>query len=134
MSCTLPAVSDAAIETGRGDGCAVIDRTVDDVSSPSALPAGTVTFVSTGIDLSAMAGTRHSEATSIAVARLHEIVADATAAWSGALPVQQGDGVVAVFARATDALAAALDVRFALHRESWPGRLADARPHRGAHR
>ncbi len=46
---------------------------------------------------------------SAAIARHDEIVAGAISAWSGARPVEhgEGDGVVAAFWRATDAIAAA---------------------------
>ena len=59
---------------------------------------------------------------SVAVDRLDEIVARTIASWSGAWPVEHGGdvSVVAAFSRATDALAAALDMQLALQREAWP--------------
>ena len=121
VSCTLLAVSDTAIDSVRGEDRDAIDRTVDVVS----LPDGTVTFLLTDIEGSTIAWQRHSEAMSVAVARHDEIVAGVVASWSGVRPVVQGEGdsVVAAFSRATDAVAAALDVQRALQREAWPGGL-----------
>jgi len=82
------------------------------------LPTGTVTFLLTGVDGSTAAGPRHLAA----MARRDEIVFDAIAAWSGARPIEQreGDSVLAAFSRATDAIAAALEMQLALQREPRP--------------
>src|SRR6478735_2397926 len=102
MSCTLRIVSDTEIET---DGCGVRamrgtdEGTVDVVSLPFALPTGTVTFLLTDVEGSTVAWQRHPVSMSAAVARHDEIVGGAIAAWSGARPVEQGEGdsVVAAF-------------------------------------
>ena len=88
------------------------EGTVDVVSLPFALPTGTVTFLLTDVEGSTVAWQRHPLSMSAAVARHDEIVGGAIAAWSGARPVEQGEGdsVVAAFSRATDAIAAALDI------------------------
>ena len=118
-------MSDSEIETpDRGvRGMLVLDDgTVDVVPLPFALPAGTVTFLLTDVEGSTVAWQRHPLSMSAAVARHDEIVGGAIAAWSGARPVEQGEGdsVVAAFSRATDAIAAAFEIQLALQRESWP--------------
>jgi class 3 adenylate cyclase len=125
MSCMLRTVSDTETEPircGARDPSAPDERTVDVVSLPFALPTGTVTFLLTDVEGSTVAWQRHPESMSAAIARHDEIVVEAIAAWSGARPVEQGEGdsVVAAFSRATDAIAAALDVQLALQREAWP--------------
>ncbi|MGH3839404.1 MAG: ATP-binding protein, partial [Pseudonocardiaceae bacterium] len=57
-----------------------------------------------------------------AVARHYELLDEAIARHGGVRPLEQGEGdsVVAAFTRASDALAAALDVQRAFHSEGWP--------------
>src|ERR1700716_456339 len=57
-----------------------------------------------------------------AIARHDELLGAAVVLHGGIRPVEQGEGhsVVAVFARASDALGAALDVQLAFHAELWP--------------
>ena len=80
------------------------------------LPAGTVTFLLTDIESS----TRNSEADRAAmagaVARHYELLDRAVVDHGGLRPVEQGEGdsVVAAFARASDAIAAALAAQRAL--------------------
>src|SRR4051794_20030556 len=95
MSCTLRIVSESEIEpSGRGVcGMSVPDEgTVDVVSLPFALPSGTVTFLLTDVEGSTVAWQRHPGSMSAAVARHDEIVAGVIGAWSGARPVEQGEG------------------------------------------
>ncbi len=86
------------------------------------LPVGTVTFLLTDIEGSTRLWESDPEAMSIAVARHYQLLDAAIALHGGVRPVEQGEGdsVVAVFIRASDALAAALDVQRAFHGEGWP--------------
>src|SRR5437763_8309324 len=86
------------------------------------LPAGTVTFLLSDIEGSTRLWEADSDAMSVAVARSYALLDDAIGRHGGVRPVEQGEGdsVVAAFARASDALAAALDAQAALHAEAWP--------------
>jgi hypothetical protein len=55
----------------------------------------------------------------------YAILAEAVTSHGGVRPVEQGEGdsIVAAFARASDALVAALDAQRALHAQRWPGEL-----------
>jgi class 3 adenylate cyclase len=81
-----------------------------------------VTFLLTDIEGSTRLWEADSEAMSLAVARCYALLEDAIGRHAGVRPVEQGEGdsVVAAFARASDALAAALDAQAALHAEAWP--------------
>ena len=85
------------------------------------LPAGTVSFLLTDIEGS----TRLWEeplAMPQAVARHYELIDEAVNAAAGARPVEQGEGdsAVAAFARASDAVLAAVALQRALRAERWP--------------
>ncbi len=86
------------------------------------LPVGTVTFMLTDIEGSTRLWESVPEAMSAAVARHYELLDAAIALHGGVRPLEQGEGdsVVAAFARASDALAAALDVQRVFHCEGWP--------------
>jgi len=86
------------------------------------LPVGTVTFMLTDIEGSTRLWESDREAMAAAVPRHYELLTDAIARHRGAQPQEQGEGdsVVAAFARASDALAAALDAQRALSSEQWP--------------
>src|SRR5947209_8824114 len=58
----------------------------------------------------------------LAVPSHYLLLSDAVGRHGGVRPVEQGEGdsVVAAFARASDALAAALDAQASLHAEAWP--------------
>jgi class 3 adenylate cyclase len=88
----------------------------------SPLPVGTVTFMLTDVEGSTRLWESAPEAMSAAVARHYELLDEAIALHGGVQPVAQGEGdsVVAAFTRASDAVAAALDVQRAFHREGWP--------------
>lgn len=87
-----------------------------------ALPTGTVTFALTDVEHSTALWERHPAAMRAALARHDHLVEEHVKAHEGVLvrPRGEGDSRFAVFARATDALAAACDLQLALHRESWP--------------
>lgn len=80
------------------------------------LPTGTVTFLLTDVEGSTQRWERDADAMAASMARHDEILAATIAGHGGAQPAEQGEGdsVVAVFARASDALAAALDAQRAL--------------------
>ena len=89
---------------------------------PSALPAGTVTFLLTDIEGSTRAWAAHGAAMAEAVARHYELLDAAITRHGGVRPIEQGEGdsLVAAFARASDAVAAALEAQRALVEEHWP--------------
>ncbi|MCA1842236.1 MAG: LuxR family transcriptional regulator, partial [Actinobacteria bacterium] len=89
---------------------------------PEPLPAGTVTFLLTDIESSTRTWESHAPAMADAVARHYEILDRAISAHGGVRPVEQGEGdsLVAVFPRATDAVAAAAEAQRALSTEPWP--------------
>ena len=88
-----------------------------------ALPTGTVTFLLT--DVSGSTRMWESEPHGPmreAILRHYEILGGAVAAHGGVRPQEQGEGdsVVAVFSRPSDALAAALQAQLMLQAEVWP--------------
>jgi predicted ATPase/class 3 adenylate cyclase len=89
---------------------------------PSVLPAGTVTFLLTDIEGSTRRWEAHGPAMAKATARHYEILDAAVTGHGGVRPVEQGEGdsMVAAFARASDAAAAALEAQQALIEEDWP--------------
>ena len=80
------------------------------------LPAGTVTFLLTDVEGSSRLWEERPAAMGAAIARHYELLDDAIAAHGGVRPVEQGEGdsVVAAFARAGDAVRAAIDAQRAL--------------------
>src|SRR5437867_3127947 len=86
------------------------------------LPVGTVTFLLSDVEGSTRLWESDPEAMTAAIARHYELLDAAVALHGGVRPIEQGEGdsVVGAFARASDALAAALDVQLALHTEPWP--------------
>jgi LuxR family maltose regulon positive regulatory protein len=85
----------------------------------TALPTGTVTFLFTDIERSAMLWERHPQAMPQAIARHDAILHDAVERNSGVVFKTIGDAVCAAFARAPAALAAALAAQRALRAEPW---------------
>lgn len=86
---------------------------------------GIVTFMLTDVEGSTRMWRDRPEAMLSAMGRHHEIVHGIVGDWSGVLPRDQGEGdsVFAVFGRATDAVAAAIEIQRTLDREPWPGDL-----------
>jgi predicted ATPase/class 3 adenylate cyclase/DNA-binding CsgD family transcriptional regulator len=93
-----------------------------------ALPAGTVTFLLTDVEGSTRLWHDRAEEMPVAIARHYELLDEAISAHGGVRPVEQGEGdsVVGAFARATDAISAALQAQLALTDElGWlPVRMA----------
>jgi class 3 adenylate cyclase len=85
-------------------------------------PVGTVTFLFTDVEGSTRAWEAHPAETQTALKRHDEIVAREIEANNGALILERGEGdsVFAVFARAADAVAAAVEIQRALRAQTWP--------------
>ena len=99
---------------------------VDEVSGPDpagfALPTGTVTFLLTDVEASSQRWEHAPAGMAVAIPRHYEILDEVIAGHGGVRPVEQGEGdsVVAAFARASDAVAAAVDAQRAFMAEGWP--------------
>jgi predicted ATPase/class 3 adenylate cyclase/DNA-binding CsgD family transcriptional regulator len=79
----------------------------------SDLPTGTVTLLLADVEGSTRLWETQPEVMTAAIARLNQVVCDVVAAHDGVRPVEQGEGdsFVAAFARASDAVAAALGLQ-----------------------
>jgi class 3 adenylate cyclase len=77
------------------------------------LPTGTVTLLLADVEGSTRLWETQPEQMTAAIARLNQVVADVIATHDGVRPVEQGEGdsFVAAFARASDAVAAALELQ-----------------------
>jgi predicted ATPase/class 3 adenylate cyclase/DNA-binding CsgD family transcriptional regulator len=100
---------------------------VDDVSNEPggggfALPTGTVSFLLTDVEGSSRRWEHAPASMAAAVSRHYALLDAIVAAHGGVRPVEQGEGdsVVAAFARASDAVAAAVDAQRQLVTEQWP--------------
>src|SRR5689334_9443963 len=90
------------------------------------LPSGTVTFLFTDIEGSTRLWEQHPQAMEVALAR-HDALAEALLPqYQGTLVKQRGEGdsLFAVFAHATDGVAAAAALQQHLCREPWPAEAA----------
>jgi len=87
--------------------------------SLSPLPRGTVTFLFTDLEGSTQLWELYPAAMPSALARHDALLTRAIAAHGGAVVKTTGDGIYAAFARATDAVTAALEAQRALHTASW---------------
>jgi hypothetical protein len=79
----------------------------------SGLPTGTVTLLLADVEGSTRLWENQPEEMTAAVARLDQAVSEVIAAHDGVRPVEQGEGdsFVAAFARASDAVACALELQ-----------------------
>jgi LuxR family maltose regulon positive regulatory protein len=84
-----------------------------------ALPTGTITFLFTDIEGSTQLWEQYPRAMLAALTRHDAILRQAVESQGGAMFKTVGDSVHAVFARASDALDAALAAQRALHAEPW---------------
>ena len=84
-----------------------------DLGVSGLLPTGTVTLLLADVEGSTRLWETQAEVMTAAIARLNQVVSDVVAAHDGVRPVEQGEGdsFVAAFARASDALAAALELQ-----------------------
>jgi class 3 adenylate cyclase len=93
-----------------------------------AVPSGTVTFLLTDVEGSTALWSAEPARMTSGVARHYEILDATVAAHGGVRPVEQGEGdsIVAAFARASDAVAAAIEAQTRLQAElGWlPVRMA----------
>ncbi|HEX9373595.1 MAG TPA: LuxR C-terminal-related transcriptional regulator [Roseiflexaceae bacterium] len=85
----------------------------------AALPTGTATFLFTDIAGSSQLWEQHPQAMRLALERHDTLLRQMISAHGGVVFKTVGDGVYAVFARAPDALAAALAAQRALQQEAW---------------
>jgi predicted ATPase/class 3 adenylate cyclase len=83
------------------------------------LPSGTVTFLMTDIEGSTQLWEQHPQAMRTALARHDTLLQQAVTAVRGVVVKSTGDGLLAVFVYAADALMAALNAQRALQRETW---------------
>src|SRR5438552_241017 len=85
-------------------------------------PAGTVTFLFTDMEGSTRAWEARPAQMQAALKRHDQIVAKSVEVHNGAIIVERGEGdsVFAVFARASDAVAAACEIQCAFRKEAWP--------------
>jgi len=81
-----------------------------------------VTFLLTDIEGSTKLWTERPRAMFQAVSRHHALIGNAITRRAGQMPRDQGEGdsIFAAFGRASDAVAAALDIQLALNSEPWP--------------
>jgi predicted ATPase/class 3 adenylate cyclase/DNA-binding CsgD family transcriptional regulator len=86
------------------------------------MPTGTVTFLLSDVAGSTRLWEAGEDAAAAAIERHYELLDAAISAHGGVRPVEQGEGdsVVAAFAFASDAVAAALDAQRAFAAERWP--------------
>ncbi len=77
------------------------------------LPTGTVTLLLADVEGSTRLWETQAEVMTAAIARFNQVVCDVVAAHDGVRPVEQGEGdsFVAAFARASDAVACALELQ-----------------------
>ena len=81
-----------------------------DLGVSGLLPTGTVTLLLADVEGSTRLWETQAAVMTAAIARFNQVVCDVVAAYDGVRPVEQGEGdsFVAAFARASDAVAAAL--------------------------
>lgn len=86
------------------------------------LPVGTVTFLLTDVEGSTRLWEQHGAMMGGALARHDQLISAAVTAHGGLVIKSRGEGdaLFAVFARASDGVAAALAAQLALHAEPWP--------------
>jgi len=86
-----------------------------DLGVSGLLPTGTVTLLLADAEGSSLLWESQPEEMTAAIARLNQVVGDVIAVHHGVRPVEQGEGdsFVAAFSRASDAVAAALEVQLA---------------------
>src|ERR1700730_18296327 len=84
-----------------------------DLDVTGLLPTGTVTLLLADVEGSTRLWETQPEVMTAAIARLNQVVCEVIAAHDGVRPVEQGEGdsFVAAFARASDAVAAALQLQ-----------------------
>jgi predicted ATPase/class 3 adenylate cyclase len=109
----------ALLQAGQRPGTS--SDPADRVRGMSALPSGTITFLFTDMESSTRAWLRNAGAMAAAVARHDALIERAVAKHGGQVvrPRGEGDSRFAVFARPSEALAAACAAQIALQQEHW---------------
>jgi predicted ATPase/class 3 adenylate cyclase len=97
------------------------------------LPDGTVTFLFTDIEGSTRLWEQHPEAMKVALARHDNLLRDIIETQGGHVVKTTGDGLHAVFAQASESVAASLACQQALVRQAWPGLPQPLRVRMGLH-
>lgn len=89
------------------------------------LPVGTVTLLLSDFEGSVRAWQSDPDAMALVTSRLDDLVGDVVGRHGGVRPLEQGEGdsFVAAFSRATEAVAAAVEIQVATTQSSWPGGL-----------
>ncbi len=100
-------------------GAAVPAPPAPSLPAPLARPSGTVTFLFTDIVGSTQLWEQQPDAMRAALARHDGLLRAGIVAHSGAVVKSSGDGMLAAFARATDAVHAALAAQRALYQDPW---------------
>jgi predicted ATPase/DNA-binding SARP family transcriptional activator len=102
-----------------------VDQEVPAEEAPVELPTGVVTFLLTDIEGSTGLWEFNAEAMAAALELHDELIATVAEAHSGRLLKTKGEGdsTLTVFRRASDAVAAATELRELLAEASWPGEL-----------
>ena len=116
-----PSSTPCAARSRRASGSPVLRRR-EDVRQHAAvarLPSGTVTFVLSDIEGSTRRWQEDEAAMGQALARHDAIIRSAMEAHAGHVVKHTGDGLMAVFAGAADAIAAAVDAQRALQQADW---------------
>jgi YVTN family beta-propeller protein len=103
-----------------------VSSAVDRVSRVADLPKGTVTFLLTDIEASTRCWQEDPAAMKVAIERHDQLLAAGIGEHRGTVLKERGEGdsFFAVFARASDAVAAACSIQRALYGQPWPGQLA----------
>lgn len=112
------------MEIGRDHltGSSTVRGTSADGPVPAALPTGVVTFLLSDVEGSTRLWESDEGEMGTAIARHYEMLDSAIVLHNGVRPLEQGEGdsVVGVFARPSDAVAAALAAQRAFAEEAWP--------------
>ena len=103
------------------------------MSTPLRLPTGTVTFLFTDIEGSTALWGRAPHAMNVALAAHDALFRDVVPAHRGSIFKTVGDAVCAAFARADDAIAAAIDAQRRLAAQTWPDETGPIRVRMGIH-
>lgn len=93
----------------------------DESRSDAAFPIGTVTFLLSDVEGSTRLWEADPEAMALAMVRHDQIFEEIVSRFGGVRPKEQGEGdsVVAVFPRASEAVACALDLQSTIQGEDW---------------
>jgi predicted ATPase/class 3 adenylate cyclase len=103
------------------------------MSTPLRLPTGTVTFLFTDIEGSTALWGRAPQAMNVALAAHDALFREVVPAHNGTIFKTVGDAICAAFARADDAIAAAIEAQRRLAAQPWPEETGPIRVRMGIH-